>query len=116
MIKRRDLNKMLQVNDFPDPTAHSPGRAETTTPLQMLFALNGSLLETQADHLAKRIAESATSPSDRIDLAYDFLFQRKPTPWEWDLGMKFVQSQEKEDAWPLYAQALLGSNEFLYVD
>ena len=115
-IQRRDLNKMLQVNDFPDPTAHSPARAETITPLQMLFALNGPLLEKQAENLAKRIEEETGEKSEQIDLAYRLTFQRQPTPWEWDLGMKFLKSSETESALPRYAQALLSSNEFLYVD
>jgi len=114
-IQRRDPNKMLQVNDFPDPTAHCPARAETITPLQMLFTLNGPLLEAQAANLARRILREAAQDSARqITLAYRLLFQRMPTDQERKLGLRFLAGHE--NGLPLYTQALLGSNEFLYLD
>src|SRR5206468_2298967 len=42
-VKRRELNDLLRLHDFPDPTGHSPGRVPTTTPLQQLFTLNSPL-------------------------------------------------------------------------
>jgi len=113
-IHRRDLNKMLRVNDFPDPASHSPVRSETITPLQLLFTLNGPLLETQAAHLAKRIEKEAKKPDEQINFAYRLLFQRSPSEKEQKLGVSFLTS--RENSLPLYAQALLGSNEFLYLD
>jgi hypothetical protein len=109
-IHRRELDKMLQVHDFPDPAAHSPARAETTTPLQSLFALNGPLVIAQAERLAARVEKA----DDPIGEAYALLFQRQPTAGERQLGERFLAGEP--GAWPLYAQALLASNEFLYVD
>ncbi len=111
-IHRRDLNKMLQVHDFPDPTAHSPARSETTTPLQGLFALNGPLIAAQAGILAEFVAKHAESTPQRIHFAYQRVFQREPTPREAELGAKFLETAD----WPRYLQVLLGSNEFAFVD
>ena len=109
-VHRRDLNKMLQVHDFPDPTAHSPARSETTTPLQALFAMNGPLVLHHARELAKLLGQS----EDPVGLAYTLLFQRNPSEDERKLGEQFLQGGD-DRLWR-YAQALLASNEFLYVD
>ncbi|NNE90059.1 MAG: DUF1553 domain-containing protein [Verrucomicrobiales bacterium] len=107
-IHRRDLNKILQVHDFPDPAAHSPKRTETISPLQGLFALNGPLVEAQSKAFAKRI-ESAEDP---IRQAYELLFQREPNEMERSAGGEFL----KEATLAEYARVLLASNEFLFVD
>ncbi len=107
-INRRDVNKMLQVHDFPDPAAHSPKRANTISPLQSLFAINGPLVLAQAGALAQRIE----SDDDVIGRAYELLFQRQPSDTERKVGTGFL----KEAPLVEYARALLASNEFLFVD
>ncbi|MEO6753278.1 MAG: DUF1549 and DUF1553 domain-containing protein, partial [Chthoniobacteraceae bacterium] len=47
-VNRDEIDPMLRINDFPEASAHSPVRPETSTPLQMLFALNSSFLQQQA--------------------------------------------------------------------
>lgn len=116
-IHRRDLNQMLRLHDFPDPAAHSPKRTETTTPLQLLFTLNGPFVRQQAEAFGRTLAEGASIPVEaRIETAYDRLFQRPPTPRERELGSTFLGENPETSAWTEYAQALLGSNEFLFVD
>ena len=46
--------------------------------------------------------------------AYRILFQREPAAAEMKVGLEYLTSGK--DAWPRYAQALLGSNELLFVD
>ncbi|MBL9146035.1 MAG: DUF1553 domain-containing protein [Verrucomicrobiaceae bacterium] len=113
---RQDLDPMLRIHDFPDPGAHSPWRSETITPLQQLFALNGPFMLDMADCLTERL-QSVPSPRDRITRAYEWLFQRKPTSKELALGTAFVSDRESDTtAWSQYAQALLASNELLFID
>lgn len=112
-IHRRDLNNMLRAHDFPDPTAHSPSRVETATPLQQLYSLNGPTLLQRAKSLAERLSKEAETPAQQIDLAYSLLFQRDPTVKERDLALTFLKSSEPMER---YTQVLLTSNEFLYVD
>jgi len=112
-IHRRDLNKMLQVHDFPDPAAHSPARYNTITPLQMLFTLNGPLLKKQATEFARRIeSEKASTNSDRITRTYNLMFQREPNKREIELAETFLESESLEE----YARVLFAGNEFLYID
>ena len=117
-IHRRDINKMLRLHDFPDPTAHAGKRAKTTTPLQMLFTLNGPFMQRQSDVLAERLmSASGGSVESRVVEAYARLFQRDPNERETELAATFLRGREKDKrAWAEYAQALLGGNEFLYVD
>ncbi len=109
-IDRRNLNKMLQVHDFPDPAAHSPKRDETISPLQSLFAINSPFVKTRASEVAGRIG--GESPADSINAAYALLFQREPTKMERDVGTQFLEQATLDE----YARVLLASNEFLFVD
>ena len=114
-VKRRELNDLLRLHDFPDPITHSPNRIPTTTPLQQLYTLNSPFVHSQADALVKRL--KAAYPSDesaQITEAYALLFGRKPTDEQLKLGMEFLQTAGNN--WQQYAQALLASNEFLFID
>ena len=116
LVKRRELTDILRLNDFPDPLTHSPNRSPTTTPLQQLFVLNSPFMQQQAEALVTRLQrDSAASPQQKIDLAYRWLFGRPATEKELELGQQFVQDQSNE-SWQQYAQVLLGSNEFLFID
>jgi mono/diheme cytochrome c family protein len=119
-INRRDIPAILQMHDFPDPTAHSPRRLDTTTPLQGLFVLNSPLMAAQSAALAGRIrTETPADVAAQIQTAYRLLFNRAPTDEETALGKQFLDPESKgptEKAWTLYAQVLLGSNEFQFVD
>lgn len=114
-INRRDLDKMLAIHDFPDPTAHAPARNVTTTPMQQLFTLNSPFMEAQANALAALMKQQ---PEERrIAFAYSRLFQRKPTGNELRIGRHYLSDvDEHPEKWTQYAHALLGSNEFLFVD
>ncbi len=115
-VHRRDLDKMLTIHDFPDPIAHAPARNTTITPLQQLFTLNSPFIEEQSAAFAARIAKEE-SLEQRIALAHQLLFQREPTKRETAIALQFVSHTEDDSAkWTQYAQALLGSNEFLFVD
>jgi hypothetical protein len=116
-IRRRELTDLLRLYDFPDPITHSPGRIPTTTPLQQLFVLNSPFLQQQAEALSRRLAgEVPEGAEDRIRRAYALLFGRSPREKEFQLGLAFLEQGQPDQAWRSYAQALLASNEFLFVD
>lgn len=113
-IHRRDLDKMLTIHDFPDPAAHAASRNVTTSPLQQLFALNSPFVQQQSAELAKRLLSRADR---RVHFAYELLFQRPPTDNEQTLAQAYLaDAEDHPEKWTNYAQALLGSNEFLFVD
>lgn len=120
-IDRSDPDDLLRLFDFPDPSGHSPNRAPTTTALQQLFVMNGPFMVRQAGELAKQLTAGEPATADAIvRRAYRRLFTRPPTATELKLGTEFLASDDEKTPSPAavkqYAQALLGGNEFLFVD
>jgi hypothetical protein len=67
------------------------------------------------------------SPADRVESLYQIVFARRPDEAETELALRFVDAahvdatgagatRAKLDPWAQYAQVLLASNEFLFVD
>lgn len=120
-IGRDEQNDMLRIYDFPPPTTHSPSRDTTTTPLQQLFLFNSDFVERQSSLLATQLlAVTGTPAAERIDLCYQLMFQRSPSPAESQLAERFLAEDSNghhdRDRWRLYVQSLFGLNEFLFVD
>jgi hypothetical protein len=117
-VYRDEMDAMLRIHDVPDPASHSPARMETITPLQSLFALNGPFIQQQADALGRLLQSDAKrSVTERVNQAYALLFQRAPAAKELALATQFLSGHETDAAlWSEYAQALLDSNEFLFLD
>jgi Protein of unknown function (DUF1553) len=118
-VKRRELNDLLRLNDFPDPTAHSAGRVPTTTPLQQLFVLNGPFIQRQAAALAQRLKVEVGEGIDaRVRRAYLLLYGRPATEAQVKLAVEYLAAGDgsRDALWEQYAQVLLGSNEFLFID
>jgi len=116
-VKRRELNDLLRMHDFPDPVAHSPNRLPTTTPLQQLFVLNSPFMRQQATMLVRRLKNDVPGDTEtRVQRAYALLFCRLPTAEQMRLACDFLGGSAADELWDQYAQVLLGGNEFLYVD
>lgn len=115
-VVREEQHSMLRLYDFPDASAHSPHREQTTTALQQLFVLNGPLFQNAAAS-ATQIQQSKT-PRTLIETCYRQLFQRNPTEQELRLGLNFLSGHADETATRerAYVHALLSSNEFLFLD
>lgn len=120
-ISRHDLDGLLRLFDFPDANVTSAARTETTVPQQQLFVLNSDFFVLQAKALANRLhAEYKDDNTAKIHRAYQLLFGRSADPEELALGVEFVTQEKSSDdrlsPWEQYTQALLGSNEFMYID
>jgi hypothetical protein len=123
MIDRLNLPGTFRVFDLANPDQHSPQRFQTTVPQQALFLLNSPFVVEQAKALAARPEIAAAKSTDeRVTRLYRAVLSRNPTPNELSLGKAFIGPAEptvKADAFgPLqhYAQVLLLSNEFAFVD
>lgn len=117
IVSRFHLNPMLSTFDFPDPNVHAERRVETTTPLQKLFALNSPFSVRMADELAGRLLADDADVDSKMDRAYQLLYARGPSESERAAGREFLESfEDGAEAWRQYAQVLLASNEFLFVD
>jgi hypothetical protein len=128
-VSRHDLDWLLRLFDFPDPNITAAERTVTTVPLQQLFVLNSEFMLRNAKALAARLASMPeTDNADRVRHAIQLLYGRPATDRDVQLGLDFlaaanspagVQGGSGEDSvtkWEQYAQVLLSSNEFLYVD
>ena len=120
-VEREELHPMLRMHDFPEASSHSPRREPTTTPLQQLFVLNSPWMEQQSSALYERL-ERLSDDEQRLRECYRLLFAREPSEQEVTLAKQFVNAgTESSDAdstsrWKDYLQALLGLNEFHFVD
>jgi hypothetical protein len=89
----------------------------TNIPSQRLFFLNGEMVALQAEALAKRLQDSATTDAGRMDFAYRLLFSRLPTAHEREIALDFLSGAAAPAAgWKQYAQTLLSTDEFYYVN
>jgi len=120
-ISRHDLDGLLRLFDFPDANVTSAARTQTTVPQQQLFVLNSDFFIKQAKALAARVQKEAGDDQQaQIQRAYQLLYCRNADSSELALAKSFL-AQEKQPGdrltkWEQYAQALLGANEFLYID
>jgi hypothetical protein len=117
-IERQNLPAFFRTFDFATPDGHTPQRFTTTIPQQALFLMNSPFVIEQASALVKRPEiQQASQPAERVKQMYQLLFGRDPTADEASLAMQFVSDQNEAGAtWERYAQALLVSNEFVFID
>jgi hypothetical protein len=119
-ISRLKLADLLVQFDYPDANVHAEKRAVTNTATQKLFALNSPFMIRESKALAERLEKEFPEEDDaRIRHAYRLLFGRAPEQEELSLGLNFLSRTNTANGmtrWQQYAQALLISNEMLYVD
>jgi hypothetical protein len=124
-VSRHELNPLLRLFDFPDPNITSDGRPITTAPLQQLFVMNSEFMVASARAFAARICAVEADDPARVTFAIEQAFGRPPTDEELQLGVDFIASTTRENStndpatltpWEQYAQALLSTNEFMYID
>ena len=126
---------VFRTFDHPSPNATAPARFETIVPQQALFFMNSPFTIRQARSLADRIGQEAgDNVESRINRFYRVVFQREGTKEEIQTGVEFIadaeaykesmvanistnpEAKEPLSSWGLYAQALLLSNELMFVD
>jgi cytochrome c553 len=121
-VSRFKINSLLTLFDFPDPSISNEQRNVTNVPLQGLFFMNSSLVLNQAELLANRLcADNNGDNAAKIKKAYRLLYGREATDSEVRLGLEFLggigaPSPGNSSAWQQYAQVLLSSNEFIFVN
>ena len=117
-VSRRELNKTLMLFDYPDANVHAARRSSSTTPTQKLFVMNSPFIIEQSKKLARRLQQTGNDDASRIRHAYELLFAREPEAEELAIAQEFLKQPGGSDftAWEQFAQALLATNEMLYVD
>lgn len=129
MRQRIQRHPYLSLFDAPDANVSTDIRTRATVPLQALYFMNSTFLETQSRQFGARL-EALHWPLHRaLDFAAASAWGRKLTASErkeaeayWnryraiakDHGVS--EDQSRLEAWTSYARVLMTSNEFLYVD
>jgi hypothetical protein len=129
-VIRSGLYDVFQAFDFADPSASNGKRVPTTVAPQALFMLNDKVMLRSSQALAKRLlARASDDTSARIEGAYLDVLGRRPTPAEVARSAEYISRFDQElerlgtdpkvrplKTWQTFAQALLSSSEFLYID
>jgi hypothetical protein len=126
VISRHELHPLLRLFDFPDANLTSERRAMTTVPMQQLFVLNSEFVVAQSRALAARLQrEDLPDDGTRIDRLCRCVFGRPASDAERRLSLEFVgkslpegvsATDVKLSRWEQLSQALLSTNEFVFVD
>jgi mono/diheme cytochrome c family protein len=128
-IDRQNLPGMFRTFDFASPDTTSPQRFYTTVPQQALFMMNSPFVVQQGKALVSRADFKAHATDEaRLHFLFQVCLQRAPVAEEsgWALGFVAAQgSPGRSDGgassgnltpWERLAQALLLSNETMFVD
>src|SRR5262249_26454927 len=92
MWARGGRSPFLDTFDCPDPSATSPRRAMTTTPLQALTLFNNAFVLHQAERLAAGVREEAGEDVDRqVARVYALAYGRRIEWRERDIVRPFVE-------------------------
>jgi hypothetical protein len=113
--RRLEKDAFLDLFDGPDGNLHLATRRATTTTLQSLFFMNGTLIDEQSSKLAQRFTSPGLNPETNLNLLYQNLFGRDASSHELKNLLARVNSEPSFD-WTLLAKAMISSNEFLFVD
>ncbi len=123
LVDRYDLDATFRTFDFPSPDISAPMRPVTTVPQQALFLMNSPFVLEQAKALASRADYPPASEIEpRINRLYLDLFGRPAEPREIEVGRRFLESRPQAEgdkaptSWEEYAQILMMTNEFVFLD
>ncbi len=118
-INRLNMDPTLRNFDYPSPMQTQGERTENIVPPQALFLMNSPLMIEQSQNLIQDLNfPEIPGREPRIHAIYQRVFQRDASPSEAERVSRFGDIEKNRDVnfWPLVAQSLLMSNEFLYVD
>ncbi|MFN8740653.1 MAG: PSD1 and planctomycete cytochrome C domain-containing protein [Pirellula sp.] len=121
-IIRNNLYTWLEQFDYPDPTMPTGSRNETTVAPQSLLLMNNPLVLESADVLADRITSQFSDNTIRLEQLFRVLLGRPPSESESASCLRYLQSAGQgadpeltRKTWASLVQALMASNDFLYV-
>ena len=124
-VKRNLRYPMFEAYDFPDTSESCPRRYSTVSPTQPLVGMNDTLIREWSREVASRVLNDAgLSPEQQVERAFRIVFTRAPRDEERQAVLDFLNKQAAEIGGPTartaafvdFCQALLNSNEFLYVN
>lgn len=118
-VSRLELNGLLMRFDYPDANVHAEKRGATTTASQKLFLMNSPWMLDFSSACAEALRNRAGgSEREQVGLAYRVLFARAPSREEEKVALEYLAKPcgGEVPRWHQYVQALLASNDMMYVD
>ena len=116
-IDRQNLPSLFRTFDFAGPDTTCGRRFTTTIPQQSLYLLNSPFIEAQAKHLVESNRVKLVVGEERIRVIFRQIYQRDPKGWELESAKVFIdQFVPAASAWQMLGQALLVSNEMMFID
>lgn len=121
-IIRNNLYTWLEQFDYPDPTMPTGSRNQTTVAPQSLLLMNNPLVLESANVLADRITSQFSDNTVRLDQLFRVLLGRPASESELESCLRYLhRAGEGSDpeivrkTWASLVQAVMASNDFLYV-
>ncbi|MBK5293945.1 MAG: DUF1553 domain-containing protein [Acidobacteriia bacterium] len=125
-VVRSSMYEVFTAFDLPDPSTPNGDRDSTVIAPQALFMMNGNVVLRHTRKMAESLlATSGPGDAERIAEVYERALSRLPTARETDQALTFLSKMEtaftgKADqrvlAWQSFIKALIGSNEFIYLN
>jgi hypothetical protein len=129
-VVRSSLYDVFTAFEFADPSVPNGDRGATVVAPQALFMMNGSIVLRHTRRMADRLlAREDLDDSGRVRDTYERVLARPPRPAEVDRALTFVANVEqalgdraetpqdrRARAWQSFCKAMIGSNEFLYLN
>jgi hypothetical protein len=113
---RSDRSDYKALFDGADSTGIVEQRTESTVAPQALWLMNHPFVLDRASALATRVGTLPVDRAARLNWVSRALFQRHPSNLEARLVEKAVPDPARNEGWESFCQALLCTNEFIYVD
>ncbi len=117
-VDRLNLPGLYRTFDFPDPSTTSPRRDQTTVAPQALFLMNHPLMtEICRSVLARADIASMSDVRSKVGRLFLLVYGRPPREDELTTIRRFLgEPPVDQRRWQSFVQAILMSNEFVFVD
>jgi hypothetical protein len=131
-VRRSRPLAVLEPFDLPTLSPNCNRRASSTVAPQSLQMLNSEFITQQSRHFADRLLRLSDSAEDRIRAAWRLVYSKEITAEQFDEALDFIGTSEKtltadyqdkgikddaqRDALALLCQALISSNQFIYIE
>jgi len=117
-VIRNHVYDLFELFDFPDPGTVNGNRADSTIAPQALYLMNSPLVLRATEAIAKQLlAEKNLTNAQRVERLYTKIYNRAPSAKETQRAEAFINNfaQDRVASWQALCQALVSSNEFLYL-
>ncbi|MCF7789109.1 MAG: PSD1 and planctomycete cytochrome C domain-containing protein [Prosthecobacter sp.] len=127
-IIRNNLYDLFQQFDYPDPSTSTGLRHSSVVSPQALLLMNSDLATSASQAFAARVFKLSADKEARLRAAYRIAFAREATADDLRRAENYLtaadaslnssqqdSTKREQEAWALLCQALMMSNEFIYL-